>query len=160
IKTWGDTNRNMFHMYEMNHDKISAFGLHEFGVWIDGTMYDFRASNDDNPREWENGYPVLNDDETTIQSWAPTSLQYLMETYTDIEYALQFICFGQKVDRILHLNRDKAQETFIRQIKKIAEEYKKRWPNVVTIELDFEKTYTLNDGDPIYYQRDVEDRKS
>lgn len=159
INTWGDTNRNMFYMYQQFHEKISAFGLHEFGVWIDGTIYDFRASNRNNPREWENGYPVLNEGETAIRSWVPTSLQYLMETYTDIEYALQFICFGQKVDRILHLNRDETQETFIRQIRKIAEIYRERWPNIVTIELDFEKTYTLNDGDPIYYERELEEEE-
>lgn len=157
IQTWGDTNRNFFHMYEMYHDKITSFGMHEFGVWIDGTIYDFRISNKNNDREWEDGYPVLNADETAIQSWVPTSLQYLMENYPDIEYALQFICFGQKVDRILHLNREAAQNTFIRQVKKIAELYRERWPNVVTIEIDFEKTYTLNDGDPIYYDREVKE---
>lgn len=154
INRWGDSERDFFHMYNKYHKKIKAFGLHEFGVWIDGTIYDFRKKRYDNPREFENGYPVLNGDETDIQNWCPTSLMYLMETYPEIEYGLQFICFGQKVDRILHLNRETAWERFVRQAKKIAELYKERFPSINTIELDFEKTYTLADGDTIYYYRD------
>lgn len=150
---WSDNYQTFVHMFDKYHEKITALGLHEFGVWIDGSIYDFRISNTNNDRGWENGEPILNDSEDEIINWCPTSLRYLMDTYTDTEYGLQFICFGQKVDRVLHLNRDSAQETFVRQVKKIAELYREQYPAVKTIELDFEKTYTLNDGDPIYYVR-------
>ncbi|WP_373896391.1 hypothetical protein [Virgibacillus sp. CBA3643] len=148
IDGWGDTDRNFFHMYEKYHDKIGDFGLHEFGVNEDGTIYDYRATS----------YLILNDALDDLQMTVPSSLQYLMETYPNINYSIQPINFGQKVDKFLHVNRDSSIPTFINHLKTIAELYQKRWPMINCIELDFEKIYTLNEGDPIYDDRDAEDR--
>jgi len=146
METWSDVEIDFFHMYNKYHEKISAFGLHEFGVNDDGTIYDYRATSSLVVR---NGQPRIT---------MPTSLQYLMEKYPNIDYSLQPICFGQKVDRFLHINRESSFPTFTDELRKIAELYRANWPQVNTIEIDFEKVYTLNDGDPIYDNRDDPDR--
>ena len=143
---WPDVRRNMLHMFEKYHHKIKDFGLHEFGVRENGSIYDYRTSD----------YSVL-DANLKVQSWVPTSLQYLMETYPDINYSLQFICFGQKNDKFLHTEPN-SKSTFIEQARMIATQYRERGWNVNTIEIDFEKVYTLKKGDPIYDDRDDPNR--
>lgn len=149
INTWSDSSRNMFYMFESFNKKISDFGLHEFGVRENGDIYDYRATS----------INVLDNSHTKIRSWIPTSLQYLIEKHTHVNYSIQTINFGQKVDKFLHINRSGSIPNFINQLKIIAQIYKERWPSVNTIELDFEKTYTLKKGDPIYDDRDKSDRQ-
>lgn len=148
INDWSLVRRSMFYMFEKYHHKIKDFGMHEFGVRDNGEIYDYRATS----------INILTDDLSSIRSWVPTSLQYLMENYPNINYSIQTICFGQKVDKFLHINED-AIPTFIEHLYRIAELYQDRWSQVNTIELDFEKTYTLNEGDPIYDDRGAEDRQ-
>jgi len=148
IDGWDDSSTSLFYMYQKYNDKISGFGLHEFGVNADGSIYDYRAPS----------INVLNDSLTDVQSFVPTSLQYLMETYPNIDYSIQTICFGQKVDKFLHVNRATSIPNYINQLKKIAGIYRGKWNQINTIELDFEKIYTLLEGDPIYDDRDAPDR--
>lgn len=139
INNWSDSDRNMFNMFHKYHEKIRDFGMHEFGIDDNGNIYDYRATY----------LNVLNEDKTKINSWVPTSIQYLIETYPEVDYSIQLINFGSKVDQFLHVNRDTAIPEFISQVKKIAELYNNRWSSVNTIELDFEKVYTLEEGDSI-----------
>lgn len=138
INNFSDTVRNMVDMFEKNNSKISDMGMHEFGVRENGEIYDYRATS----------VNVLSQDKRVV-SWVPTSLQYFMETYPHINYAIQTISFGSKVDYFLHTIGG-AVDTFLDHLYHIALNYKERWSVVNTIEIDFEKTHTLNKGDAIY----------
>jgi len=146
IYEWSDVRRNMMQMYTKYHEKIKDFGLHEFGVKDNGDIYDYRTL----------GYNVLGTNDN-VQSWVPSSIQYLMETFPNVNYSLQPICFGQKVDKFLHTNTS-AIPNFINQLYKIVVAYRANWSQINTIELDFEKIYTLNAGDPIYDDRESPNR--
>lgn len=130
-KNWGGNQKNFWIAFMNHHDKIYGFGLHDFGVNADGTIYSYKAGE---------GYPVLNEDETAIRWWMRDSLRFLVDHYPDIKWSLQMVCFGpSRVEPILD-NVNGAQDTFVRQLKKIAELYLNRFPGRIKgIEMDFEK---------------------
>ena len=129
-KNWGGNQKNFWLAFMNHHDKIYGFGLHDFGVNADGTIYNFKAGE---------GYPVLNEDETAIRWWMRDSLRFLVDHYPNIKWSLQMVCFEpSRVEPILD-NVNGAQDTFVRQLKKIAELYLNRFPGRIKgIEMDFE----------------------
>ena len=151
IDNWGDSARTFFRMYEKYHEKIHSFGLHEFGVNPDGTIYDFLTERYVNGER--TGTPVLSSNGERIARWCKRSLQYLMETYPDIRYAIQLINFqstGQtKVDEFLD-DTDKW-DVCIQETKKIAQLYIEEGFPIRDIEIDFERA-SSRDGDNIKYR--------
>ena len=151
INNWGDSARNLFHMYEKYHHKIYAFGLHEFGVNPDGTIYDYITEEYIDGERW--GDPVLSSDGNSIARWCKRSLQYLMETYPNIRYSIQIINFqssGQtKVDDFL--DSESKWDVCIEETKKIAELYLAEGYPITDIEVDFERA-SSRDGDNEKYR--------
>lgn len=138
---WGVNSRGFLQAIELYHEKIYAIGLHDFGVANDGTIYNYKAT-------WLN---VLNSAGTAIQSWVPTSLRYLMETYPNIKWSLQTIAFGDTLVNRLLDNTDGCQDTYIDQLYKIAELYLAAGYPIAGIETDFEKVGT-REGDAEKYR--------
>ncbi|MBB6285166.1 glycosyl hydrolase family 18 protein [Geobacillus subterraneus] len=131
-KNWGGDQRNFWYAFLKHHDKIYAFGLHDFGVLADGSIYHYKAGE---------SYSVLTDDESGIRYWMRDSLRFLVDHYPNVKWSLQMVCFGEsRVEPMLD-NVNNAQDTFIRQLRKIAELYMGRFPNRIKgIEMDFEKS--------------------
>ncbi|WP_339171428.1 glycosyl hydrolase family 18 protein [Anoxybacillus sp. FSL W8-1294] len=131
-KNWGGDQRNFWYAFLAHHQKFYAFGLHDFGVLADGSIYHYKAGE---------SYPVLTSDESAIRYWMRDSLRYLVDHYPNIKWSLQMVCFGEsRVEPMLD-NVNNCQDTFIRQLKKIAQLYMDRFPGRIKgIEMDFEKS--------------------
>ena len=127
-KRWGVNERGFIEAIELYHHKIYAIGMHEFGVAADGTIYDYKATDQ----------KVLTPDETAINSWVPTSLRYAMETYPNIKWSIQLVAFNDPVIRNL-LDNKSVQDTLIRQTRRIAELYLAAGYPIAGIECDMER---------------------
>lgn len=127
-RNWGVNERGFLDAIEKYHHKIYAIGLHDFGVAPDGTIYNFKATSQD----------VLTPDESEISSWVPTSLRYMMETFQDIRWGMQLVAFNDPVVRNL-MDSVSVQDTFLRQVRKIAELYIAAGYPIRGIEADFER---------------------
>ncbi|WP_241742065.1 glycosyl hydrolase family 18 protein [Shouchella lehensis] len=126
---WPGDQRNFWTAFQEHNEKIASFGLHDFGVRENGTVYHYKAGT---------SYPVLNQD-GAIQYWARNSLLYLMDHYPNVEWFLQAICFGSPVETML--DQEENQSTFIRQFRSIVSQYMTRFPGRIKgIEIDFEKS--------------------
>ncbi len=150
-KAWSDRTRTFVEMLEKYPNKFYAIGMHEFGVAGDGTVFDLGYPS----VMYSNGYygpdvskKVLNADENDIALPVPTSLRYFMFKYPEIRWSIQFLCTtnksGDRVTPVLN-NTNGAQDTFIHQARRIAELYLLRGFPIKDIEIDFEKTFTVND---------------
>lgn len=136
IETW-DYRRKSFHqMIEKNTNKFYAIGLHEFGVNINGEICSTTVSNNT-----QNDY-VLNSTQTDIERPCASSLRYYMHKYPEIKWSLQFLITKEERNEAVLDNKNGAQDTFIRQCKKIMEIYCKHYPNIKGVEIDMEKTTT------------------
>lgn len=127
-RNWGVNERGFVDAVELYHHKIYALGMHDFGVAADGTIYNFKATSQ----------KVLTPDETEINSWVPTSLRYMMETYPDIKWSLQLVAFNDPIIRNL-LDSKSVQDTLIRQTRRIAELYLAAGYPIAGIESDMER---------------------
>jgi spore germination protein YaaH len=150
IHTWADNRKDMFIMFEKYHDRITSFGFHEFGVNPDGTIYD--RSTERKVDNEKTGTRVL-DSNGNVVLWVKNSLQYLMETYPNVRYAIQIVNMQSsnetKVDKFL--DDTKKWDVCIDDTKRIAEQYIERFPMIKDIEVDFERAYH-RDGDEIKYR--------
>lgn len=151
INTWAYARKDMFIMFEKYHKKITAFGLHDFGVNPDGSIYDFGTERSDENGE-RIGTKILNENGEVIR-WVKNSLQYLMETYPHIRYSIQLMNMqsaGQsKLDYFL--DDTSKWDVFINETKLIAEQYTQQFPMIKDIEIDFERAYS-RDGDHIKFR--------
>ncbi|MDY7224598.1 glycoside hydrolase family 18 protein [Halalkalibacterium halodurans] len=126
---WGGDQKNFWIAFLKHHQKISSFGLHDFGVRSDGTIYSYKAGTT---------FTVLND-EGQVQYWIRDSLRYLLDSYPSIEWFLQAVCMGAPVESML--DNESSQTTFIHQFRLITEQYIERFPNRIKgLEIDFEKS--------------------
>ncbi|AHJ88618.1 minor tail protein [Geobacillus phage GBK2] len=150
MENWDYRQRTFVEMVQKYHEKIYAIGMHEFGVAGDGTVFNMRYPEIMYP----NGYygpdtskKVLNADESDIALPVPTSLRYFMFKYPGIRWSIQFLCTanmsGDRVTPVLN-NTNGAQDTFIHQARRIAELYLLRGFPIRDIEIDFEKTFTVD----------------
>ena len=87
---------------------------------------------------------VLNDTKTEIDLPVEKSLRYLMHTYSQIKWSLQFLCtsnsVGNRVEAILD-NVNGAQDVFIEDCYNVVRLYLEAgFTNIKGVEIDFEKT--------------------
>lgn len=151
IHTWADARKDMFIMFEKYHDKITAFGLHDFGVNPDGSIYDYTTETRDENNN-RIGTKVLNENGQVVR-WVKNSLQYLMETYPHIRYSIQLINMqGEGESKVDGFLDDVAKwDVCISETKKVAEQYIARFPMIKDIEVDFERAYH-REGDEIKFR--------
>jgi spore germination protein YaaH len=142
-------------MIDKYPDKFHSLGMHEFGVNVNGEVFDMSTG----ATAWN--ALVLNSDKTDVVSGRaiPTSLRYLMHKHPHIRWACQFLCTknstGNRVEPVLD-NTNGAQNTFVDHVKNIVRIYKQHFPMIKTVEIDFEKTNSRtgfeagNNGVPDY----------
>ncbi|MEK5205227.1 glycosyl hydrolase family 18 protein [Bacillus sp. FSL R10-2789] len=140
-KSWDYRKRGFLENVEINHEKIYSIGMHDFGTAEDGTIYSMEFGTHDFAKK------VLNADETDIERPVKKSLRYFMHTYPDIKWTIQLLCtsnsVGKRVEPILD-NKNGAQDTMIRQLKKITKLYLDYGFPIRGVEIDFEKTTSRN----------------
>lgn len=136
INTWDYRRRSFHQMLEKNTSKFYAIGLHEFGVNINGEICSTTVSNNT-----QNDY-VLNSTQTDIERPCALSLRYYMHKYPEIKWSLQFLVTKEERNEAILDNKNGAQDTFIKQCKKIMEIYCSHYPNLKGVEIDMEKTTT------------------
>lgn len=151
VLTWADARKDMFIMFEKYHEKITAFGLHDFGVNPDGSIYDYTTETRDENNN-RIGTKVLNENGQVVR-WVKNSLQYLMETYPHIRYSIQLINMqGEGESKVDGFLDDVAKwDVCISETKKVAEQYIARFPMIKDIEVDFERAYH-REGDEIKFR--------
>ena len=138
MKKWDYRKRGFIEMIEKYPEKFYAIGLHQFGVNVNGQVYNM-------------GYGthsfdslVLNADKTAIALPFEKSLRYLIHTYPQIKWSLQFLCttnsVGNRVEPVLD-NANGAQDTFIEHVYHTMRLYLEAgFTNIKGVEIDFEKT--------------------
>jgi spore germination protein YaaH len=153
--TWTSQARSFVQMIDKYPKKFHSIGMHEFGVNVNGEVFDMSSGN----TSWD--ALVLNSDKTDVNSGRaiPTSLRYLMHKHPDIRWACQFLCTknstGNRVEPVLD-NTNNAQNTFVDHVYNVVKIYKTRFPMIKTVEIDFEKTNSRtgaeagNNGVPDY----------
>lgn len=132
-KKWDYRKRNFLEMIQLHTDKFYSIGLHDFGVDVDGRV---RATA---TFSHESKNYALNDDKTDIARPCNKSLCYLMHTYPQIKWCLQFLCTNERVPEVL-LNKEK-QDVFLEDCYKITELYKAKGFPIRGVEVDFEYTW-------------------
>lgn len=132
-KKWDYRKRNFLEMIQLHTDKFYSIGLHDFGVDLDGRV---RATA---TFTHESKNYALNDDKTDIARPCNKSLCYLMHTYPQIKWCLQFLCTNERVPEVL-LNKEK-QDVFLEDCYKITELYKAKGFPIRGVEIDFEYTW-------------------
>lgn len=133
-ESWDYRKTSFLRMIEKYHgEKIYAIGLHEFGVLGNGRIVSTTVSSDT-----QTDY-VLSDDKASIVRPFAKSLRYLMHTYPDIKWSLQFLCTQERVKDVLNFKYN--QDTFIDECYKITKLYKDKGYPIKGIEIDFEYTW-------------------
>lgn len=101
---------------EKNHRKIHAIGMHEFGISDNGDVFNMGFGTIMYPNGYKYNNPnmrVLNESETDIDLPVPTSLRYLMHTYPDIRWAIQFLATSNSSgDRVTPLLENARKPLF------------------------------------------------
>ena len=150
INSWSGSQRNMFQIFEKYHNKVQSFGMHEFGVNPDGTIYDYITENQDSGERM--GDRILSSDNNSIVRWVKRSLQYLMDTYPDVRFAIQMMNFQGSGEIKLNqfLDDTTKWDTCLQEVKRIAELYIQEGYPIADIEVDFERA-SNRDGDAEKY---------
>lgn len=172
---WSNISRKtFFQMIQKYPDKMYSIGLHEFGVDYMGRVrntatfaLDYKKGTNPDYPNLENSYDPKNyvlGSNGEIKRPCAQSLCYLMHTYPEIKWCLQFLCtgndeeikkYGPQADRVRRVieNIDNAQDTFVRECHDVTAKYLELGFPVRGIEIDFEYTWRLKDGEPFDLHR-------